>query len=183
MLSSLIKKVLCTCTFPNHYREANEQLLYTLFLQKRLCFSSFLYKTALHCVKSVRIWSYSGLHFLALKLNTERYSVALRIQSECGKILTRITSFLSSVNFFYIFLHDTIHYFFTCALVSTSFNIFTYFVILLDYSLRCSKNDIHTKITFFRASLCITGLFIQLISWLILLTSLLLFDEMNSVKV
>ena len=31
------------------------------------------------------------LHFLAFGLNTERYKVSLRIQSECGKIRTRIT--------------------------------------------------------------------------------------------
>ena len=44
-----------------------------------------------HCVKIVRIRSYSGPHFPAFGLNTERYSVSLRIQSECGKIRTRIT--------------------------------------------------------------------------------------------
>ena len=44
-----------------------------------------------HCVKSVRIWSYSGPHFPAFGLNTERYGESLRIQSECGKIRTRIT--------------------------------------------------------------------------------------------
>ena len=44
-----------------------------------------------HCMKSVRIWSYSGMHFPALGLNTERYSVSLRIKSECWKIQTRIT--------------------------------------------------------------------------------------------
>ena len=44
----------------------------------------------IHCEKSVRIRSYSGPHFPALKLNTERYSVSLRIQSEYGKMLTRI---------------------------------------------------------------------------------------------
>ena len=38
-----------------------------------------------HCVKSVRIRSYSGLHFLAFGMNTERYGVSLRIQSrKCG---------------------------------------------------------------------------------------------------
>ena len=47
--------------------------------------------TDTHCVKSVRIRSYSGPHFPAFGLNTERYSVSLRIQSECGKIRTRIT--------------------------------------------------------------------------------------------
>ena len=45
----------------------------------------------LHCVKSVPIRSYSGPHFPAFGLNTERYEVSLRIQSECGKRRTRIT--------------------------------------------------------------------------------------------
>ena len=44
-----------------------------------------------HCVKSVRIQSYSGPHFPALGLNTERYSVSLHIQCKCRKIRTRIT--------------------------------------------------------------------------------------------
>ena len=43
-----------------------------------------------HCMKSVRIRSYSGPHFPAFGLNTKRYSVSLRIQSECGKMRTRI---------------------------------------------------------------------------------------------
>ena len=37
------------------------------------------------------IRSYSGPYFPAFGLNTERYSVSLHIQSECGKIRTRIT--------------------------------------------------------------------------------------------
>ena len=45
----------------------------------------------LHYAKSVRIRSYSGPYFSALGLNTERYSVSLRIQSECEKIRIRIT--------------------------------------------------------------------------------------------
>ena len=44
-----------------------------------------------HCVKSVRIRSYSSPYFLAFRLNTETYSVSLLIQSECGIIPTRIT--------------------------------------------------------------------------------------------
>ena len=40
---------------------------------------------------SVRIRSYSGPDFSAFKLDTKKYSVSLRIQSECGKIWTRIT--------------------------------------------------------------------------------------------
>ena len=40
----------------------------------------------LHCVKRVRIRSYSGLNFSTFVLNT-----ALRIESECVKLWTRIT--------------------------------------------------------------------------------------------
>ena len=39
----------------------------------------------------VRIRSYSNPHFPAFGLNTDRYGVSLRIQSECGKMWTRIT--------------------------------------------------------------------------------------------
>ena len=49
----------------------------------------------MHCLKSVRIRSYSGLHFPAFGLNMERYGVSEEfhgIQSECGKIWTRITA-------------------------------------------------------------------------------------------
>ena len=45
----------------------------------------------IHCVKSVRIQSYSGTYFPAFGLNMDRYSVSLRIQSECRKIQTKIT--------------------------------------------------------------------------------------------
>ena len=44
-----------------------------------------------HCVKSVRIRSYSGPYFPAFRLNTERYSVSLCIHSKCEKIRTGIT--------------------------------------------------------------------------------------------
>ena len=44
-----------------------------------------------YCVKSVHIQSYSGPYFPAFRLNAERYRASLRIQSECGKIRTRIT--------------------------------------------------------------------------------------------
>ena len=42
-----------------------------------------------HCVKSIRVWSFSGLHFPAFGLNTEICGVNIRIQSKCGKIRTR----------------------------------------------------------------------------------------------
>ena len=46
----------------------------------------------IHCVKSVRIWSYSGPYFPTFGVNTERYSIFLCINFECGKIRTRIIS-------------------------------------------------------------------------------------------
>ena len=44
-----------------------------------------------HYVKNVCIRSFCGPYFPAFRLNTERYSVSLRIQSECGEIRTRKT--------------------------------------------------------------------------------------------
>ena len=52
-------------------------------------FSNF--KQLFHCVKSVCIRNFSGPHFSAFGLNTDIYSVNLRIQSECGKMRTRKT--------------------------------------------------------------------------------------------
>ena len=49
------------------------------------------YQCANHCVKRVRIQSYSGPYFPTFGLNTGTYGVSLRIQSECGKIRTIIT--------------------------------------------------------------------------------------------
>ena len=45
----------------------------------------------LHCVKIVRIRSFSGPYFPAFGLKTERCGVSLRIQSECAKMQTRKT--------------------------------------------------------------------------------------------
>ena len=53
--------------------------------------SIFTHFTNYHCVKSARIRSYSGPHFPAFGMNTERYGLSLPIQSECGKIRTRKT--------------------------------------------------------------------------------------------
>ena len=54
---------------------------------------NFTFCTVIHCVKSVRIRSYSGPHFPAFGMNTESYSVPLRIPSECGEMWTRITPY------------------------------------------------------------------------------------------
>ena len=43
----------------------------------------------IRCVKSVRIRSFYGLYFPAFGLNTEIYTINLRIQSECSKVRTR----------------------------------------------------------------------------------------------
>ena len=42
-------------------------------------------------MKRVRIRIFSGPYFPAFGLNTERYSVSVRIQSELGKMQTRKT--------------------------------------------------------------------------------------------
>ena len=49
------------------------------------------YLPAVHYVKRVYIRGYSGPHFPAFGLNRDRHWVSLHIQSECGKIRTRIT--------------------------------------------------------------------------------------------
>ena len=46
---------------------------------------------AKHCMKSVCIRSFSGLHFHTFGLNTERYSVSLHSQSERREMRTRKT--------------------------------------------------------------------------------------------
>ena len=66
-----------------------------------------------HCVKSVRIRSYSGSYFPAFGLSTKRYRVSLRIQSECGKIRTRITpntNTFQAVHTFIVDLSQNVNY-------------------------------------------------------------------------
>ena len=46
-------------------------------------------RVALH--EKCRVRNFSGPYFLAFELNTERYSVSLRTQSEYGKIRTKKT--------------------------------------------------------------------------------------------
>ena len=62
------------------------------FWKVRKSYLHFLiYCNKCSCMKRLRIRGYYGPHFLAFGLNTERYSVSLRIQSECGKMRARIT--------------------------------------------------------------------------------------------
>ena len=51
-----------------------------------------------HCMKSVRIRSYSGPYFPVFGMNTERYGVSLRIQFECRKMRTRTTPNTNTFN-------------------------------------------------------------------------------------
>ena len=51
----------------------------------------FSWVITFHCVKTVRIRSFSGPYFPAFWLNTKWYGVSLRIQSKCGKMWTRKT--------------------------------------------------------------------------------------------
>ena len=75
-----------------HIKEYVDQLNFYLFtVSCRLITKSNRNFRILHCVKGVRIQSYSGLYFPAFGLNMERSEVSLRIQSECGKMWTRIT--------------------------------------------------------------------------------------------
>ena len=55
------------------------------------CHQYLFYVIKNQCVKSFLILSCSSPYFPAFGLNTGRYSVSLRIQSECGKMWTRIT--------------------------------------------------------------------------------------------
>ena len=73
-----------------HYRQNNGSIF---FLKSLIIISgNDLAHIFPHCVKSIPIRSYSDPHFPACGLNTERYDgVSLFIQSECGKMWTRIT--------------------------------------------------------------------------------------------
>ena len=110
-MSSLTLKIMC-CTWKSHHNQIIKMF---------------------HCVKGVRIWSFSGPHFPIFGLNTERYTVLysvllriylftvkkkvlhnfrknyLRIQSECGKIQTRKTPYIDT--FYAVLLVLTLLYF------------------------------------------------------------------------
>ena len=71
-----------------------------------------------HCVKSVRNRNFSGPYFPAFGLNTERYSVSLRIQSKYGETLAKKisnTDTFHAVTFFSQFIEKVcylnLHYF------------------------------------------------------------------------
>ena len=55
-----------------------------------------------NCVKIARIRSYSGPHFSAFRLNTERYENSVRMRENAGKMRTRITPNTDSFNALYV---------------------------------------------------------------------------------
>ena len=59
-----------------------------LNIQNQTNRKNFLIKVE-HCMKSVRIWCFSGPLFPKFGLNTKIYSVSFRMQYKCGKIRTR----------------------------------------------------------------------------------------------
>ena len=89
-----LKKRLRHKFFPTHFAKFFETDFYRTSPGDCFCYFPFVRMAKgnlTHCVKSVHIRSYSGPNFPAFELNTERYSVSLRIQSKCGKMRTRIT--------------------------------------------------------------------------------------------
>ena len=70
--------------------------LLTIFAKKKKCILDVLLSFEFTCAnrtqrEKVRVRSFSSFYFPTFGLNTERYRVYLRIQSECGKIQTRKT--------------------------------------------------------------------------------------------
>ena len=72
--------------------DSKKEKLFTQFLFDPVSLYRFgILDVQCHCVKSLRIRSYSGPYFPTFRLHTKRYFASLRIQSKCGKIRTRIT--------------------------------------------------------------------------------------------
>ena len=65
--------------------------LYLSFVNKNNCLNK-IWDIGIHCVKSVQIRSYFWSVFSCIRLNTEIYSVNLRIQSEYRQIRIRNNS-------------------------------------------------------------------------------------------
>ena len=70
--------------FVSRFEQIRRFLQTRLHLLKKSLIENFIL-SAVHCVKSVRIRSYSGPYFPAFGLNKEIYSVPLRIHPNAGK--------------------------------------------------------------------------------------------------
>ena len=74
------------------FSKLNDSSSNNFFSNDTVLISNFLIlEDVIHCVKTIRIWSYSGPQFPAFGLKMEKCRVSLRIQSECGKMWTRKT--------------------------------------------------------------------------------------------
>ena len=70
----------------NYYNSNNWRILILIFVQSKIFLDNLhLAFEDHHCVKSVRIQSYFGLHFPTFRLNTEIYGVSFPIQSKWEK--------------------------------------------------------------------------------------------------
>ena len=76
-----------------------------------------------HCVKSIRIRSYSGSYFPAFGLNMERYGVSFRIQSERGKIGTGMTPNTDTLRSVFLTASHLHHYQFCLTRLASSVNL------------------------------------------------------------
>ena len=75
-----------------YLRSCDKLWIYLIDLQFKQVINTTKKNCVKRSVKSVRIWCFPGPYFPAFRLNTERYSVSLRIRSECRKIRTRKTT-------------------------------------------------------------------------------------------
>ena len=84
-----MKKLCCYFFEIFHFEDSRQKGLSCKpsFLKKNLRVTGFAGHRGRHCVKSVRIWSFSGPCFPTVVLN----GISLRIQCKCGKIQTRKT--------------------------------------------------------------------------------------------
>ena len=88
MLSLLTEKAWCTCTFLNHFREANEQLLCALFQYNRLCCYFFLYKTSLG-ISCVMYYSECEQNFSTNSVWTYTILTLWVVRNFCGGVYFR----------------------------------------------------------------------------------------------
>ena len=81
-------KITVLLSFPTSFQEEVFDANYELD-----CLMVFKCKfLSVYCLKSAQMRFFSDPYFPAFRLNTERYSVPLRIQSECGKRRNRKNS-------------------------------------------------------------------------------------------
>ena len=98
IFSKIFKRFLELCTFLVFlynttlfflFQKFRNMALYVFKCTKMLFWMKSPNYQTIHCVKSVNVRSYTGSYFPGCGLNTERYRVYLRMQSESGKIQTR----------------------------------------------------------------------------------------------